>query len=182
MISFTLPAGSYGISANYVGNAGFGQTATPDLPIIVNAAHTPTPTTPTPTTPTLTLPQLSGLPSLNQSKKGTSINFTFTAPLNPATANDLSLYRVLRGVTKVVKKHKQTLFTKALKIKSVVYNASPQTVTITLAKPYKGAAQVTIAAGPRSRRRCKEYHQLLFPHLAAGAVTRGRRLAVGELG
>ena len=47
----------------------------------------------------------------------------------------------------MVKKHKETVYTKALKIKSVVYNTGPHSVTITLAKPYKGAVQVTIEPG-----------------------------------
>ena len=50
-------------------------------------------------------------------------------------------------MTKVVKKHKETLYTKALKIKTVVYNPGTHSVTITLAKPYKGAVQVTIDPG-----------------------------------
>ena len=47
----------------------------------------------------------------------------------------------------MVKKHKETLYTKALKIKSVAYNPGNNSVTITLAKPYKGTVQVTIAPG-----------------------------------
>ena len=84
---------------------------------------------------------------VSQSKKGTSYTITFAAPLNSQSASNLGLYRVFEGVTKVVKKHKETLYTKALKIKSVVYNPGPASVTITLAKPYKGAVQVTIEPG-----------------------------------
>jgi hypothetical protein len=50
-------------------------------------------------------------------------------------------------VTKVVKKHEQTVYTKSLKIQSVTSSASASSVTITLARPFKGAVQVTIAAG-----------------------------------
>ena len=88
-----------------------------------------------------------GSVGVSQSKKETSYTITFTAPLNPASASNPGLYQVLEGVTKVVKKHKETLYTKALKIKSVVYNPGANTVTITLAKPYKGAVQVTIEPG-----------------------------------
>jgi len=50
-----------------------------------------------------------------------------------------------------VKKHKTTVYTKVLKLKGVVYNNGSNTVTVTLAKPYKGQAEVvvqgTIVAG-----------------------------------
>jgi hypothetical protein len=54
---------------------------------------------------------------------------------------------VLEGVTKVVKKHKKTVYAKALNIKSVVYHAGLNSVTITLARPYKRTVQVTIEPG-----------------------------------
>jgi hypothetical protein len=84
---------------------------------------------------------------VSQSRKGTSYTITFAAPLNPGSASNLSLYQVLQGVTKVVEKRKQTVYAKALKIKTVVYEDGPQSVTITLARPYKGAVQVTIGPG-----------------------------------
>ena len=43
-----------------------------------------------------------------------------------------------------MKKKKKTLYTKPLKIKSVSYVASSGTVTIDLAKPYKGAVEVAV--------------------------------------
>ncbi len=55
-ISFTLPAGSYNLSADFVGNSSFAPVSPPDFPIIVNPAQTPTPTSPTPTSPTPTSP------------------------------------------------------------------------------------------------------------------------------
>jgi hypothetical protein len=42
---------------------------------------------------------------------------------------------------------KETVYTKALKIKGVVYNPASNTVTILLARRHKGPAQVTIAPG-----------------------------------
>ncbi len=170
------PAGSYTLSADFFGTGNYESSASQDIPIAVTAAQTPTSTSPTSTSPTSksptstsptstsptstsptsttptstpspTPPKLSGAPTIGQSKKGTAFTFTFTAPLNQTSANNAALYKVLQGVTKVVKKHKQTLFTKALKIKSVVYSPSLQSVTITLAKSYKGPAQVTIEAG-----------------------------------
>ena len=88
-----------------------------------------------------------GSVGVSQSRNGTSYTMSFTTPLNSASANSLGLYRVFAAVTKVVKKHKETLYTKALKIKSVVYNPGANTVAITLAKPFKGAVQVTIEPG-----------------------------------
>jgi hypothetical protein len=84
---------------------------------------------------------------VSQTKKGTSYTVSFAAPLNPQSAANPALYRVFQGVTKVVKKHKQTVYTKPLKIKSVVYDAGRHSVTINLAKPFKGAVQLTIAPG-----------------------------------
>jgi hypothetical protein len=43
----------------------------------------------------------------------------------------------------VKKKHK-TVYTQAVKIKSVVYNTAAHSVTINLAKPHKGATEVAI--------------------------------------
>ena len=107
----------------------------------------PPPPPPTPTSPTPVAPQVAGSIAVSQSKKGTSYTITFAAPLNPQSANNPGLYRVFEGVKKVVKKHKETVYTKALKIKSVVYNAGPHSVTITLAKSFKSAVQVTIEPG-----------------------------------
>ena len=84
---------------------------------------------------------------MSQSKKATSYTLTFAAPLNSASASNVGLYQVFEGLTKVVKKHKEVLYTKALKIKTVVYNPSTRSVAITLAKPFKGAVQVTIDPG-----------------------------------
>jgi hypothetical protein len=85
--------------------------------------------------------------AVGHSKKRTTYTISFATPLNASSANNASLYRVLQGVTKVVKKHKQTVFTKSLKIQSVAYNPGNSSVTITLAKPFKEAAQVTIEPG-----------------------------------
>jgi hypothetical protein len=92
-------------------------------------------------------PQVMGSVGVSQSRRETSYTLTFDQPLNAASASNLGLYKVFKGVTKVVKKHKETVYTKALKIKSVVYNAGPDTVTILLAKSHKGTAQVRIAPG-----------------------------------
>jgi streptogramin lyase len=92
-------------------------------------------------------PQVVGTVSVSQSRKETSYTLTFDQPLDAASASNVGLYKVFEGVTKVVKKHKETVPSKALKIKSVVYNAGLDTVTILLAERHKGAAQVRIAPG-----------------------------------
>ena len=47
----------------------------------------------------------------------------------------------------MVKKHKETVYAKLLKLLSVVYNPGPHTVSVMLAKPYKGSVQVVIDPG-----------------------------------
>ena len=64
----------------------------------------------------------------------------FNEPLNSASASTRGFYQVFAAVKK---KHK-TVYTQAVKIKSVVYNAATDSVTINLAKPHKGAAEVAI--------------------------------------
>jgi streptogramin lyase len=108
---------------------------------------TPTSTrTPTPTS-TAAPPQVVGSVAVSQSRKSTTYAITFGAPLISVSANNPGLYQVLEGVTRKVKKHKVTVYTKPLKIKSVLYDPGPDTVRIALAKPFKGAVQVTIEAG-----------------------------------
>jgi streptogramin lyase len=97
--------------------------------------------------PTAAPPQVVGSVAVSRSRRSTTYTITFAAPLNVASANTASLYRVFEGMSKVVKKRKQTVYSKALKIKSVVYNPGPITVTIALAKPHKGTVQVTIEPG-----------------------------------
>ena len=88
-------------------------------------------------------PYATGIVSLKQSKKGLmTITIGFNEALSAASADNPGLYSVLGAV----KKKKKTVYTKVVKIKSAVYNGLTQ-VTINLAKPYKGAAQVTVRAG-----------------------------------
>jgi hypothetical protein len=61
------------------------------------------------------------------------------------SASSAALYHVFAGVKKVVKKRKETLFTKPLAIASVTPGSTPRAVTINLGKPYKGEVQVMVA-------------------------------------
>jgi hypothetical protein len=77
-----------------------------------------------------------------RSKKGTtSYTLTFNMSLNPGSADNPGFYTIRGGV----KKRKKTVYKKVLRISSVSSNGN--TVTIKLAKPFKGHAQVTVSAG-----------------------------------
>jgi uncharacterized delta-60 repeat protein len=79
-----------------------------------------------------------------QTKKGlTSIIVFFDQPMNPGSAMSRSNYTVFGAV----KKRKRTVYTKPIAIRSVSYNVSKFTVTITLSKPYKGVVQATAESG-----------------------------------
>jgi hypothetical protein len=92
----------------------------------------------------LTVPQVSTI-APNSSKKGlTSFTVNYNEPLSSSSVGSSALYHVLAAVTKVVKKHKETVFTKVLAILGVTPNSGRDTVTINLAKPYKGEVQVTV--------------------------------------
>jgi hypothetical protein len=94
--------------------------------------------------PTPIPPQVSGTPMTSHSRKGlASIAFSFNEALNPASASNIALYRVLGAV----KKRGKTVYSKAVGIKSATYNTGTHSVTLNLAKPYKGAVQVTLHPG-----------------------------------
>jgi streptogramin lyase len=111
------------------------------------AFNTPTSTLTSTPTSTVASSPVAGSVALSHSKKSTTYTLTFGAPLNSASANDSGLYQALGGVARRVKKHKVTVYTKPLKIKSVSYDPGPNTVRIALAKHFKGPVQVTIKAG-----------------------------------
>ena len=102
---------------------------------VIGSKPTPTPT------PTPTPPQAVGAAGAGSRKGTTSYTVTFNAALNTGSADNPGLYTVLGGV----KKRKKTVYTKRLGISSV--SSSGNTVTIHLAKPFKGHAQVTVSAG-----------------------------------
>jgi hypothetical protein len=80
----------------------------------------------------------------SHSKKGLSaIAITFSDSLDAGSARNPGLYRLFAGV----KKRGKTAYTKALGIGSVAYSDSTHTVTINLAKPFKGSVQVTVEPG-----------------------------------
>lgn len=85
--------------------------------------------------------QVVGVPTLTQTKKGISaISVGYNQAVNTASATELGLYRVLVGVKK---KHK-LVYADPLKIKLVSESSGTNSVTIKLAKPYKGKVELTI--------------------------------------
>ncbi len=93
---------------------------------------------------TAAIPQATGIVSVKKSKKGvTTITIGFNEALDPGSADNVSLYKVLEGV----KKRKTTVFSKPLKIKTVSYDATHHTVAIKLARPHKGIVRVTVQSG-----------------------------------
>ena len=85
---------------------------------------------------------------MSQSRHRTSFTLKFAAPLDSATADNHHLYRVKEGVTILRGKHgATTYYVKTLKIRSVVYDAALDSVTVKLAKPYRGAVEVRIKPG-----------------------------------
>ncbi len=88
-------------------------------------------------------PQVTEVVSASQDKKGLiGITVIFDEPLDANVVNDRALFNV-RGA---VKQHHRTVFTKAVRIKGISFDGQTR-VTINLAKPYKGAVQVTVLAG-----------------------------------
>ncbi len=74
-------------------------------------------------------------------KKGlTSITIGFNEGLSSSSA----VNRVLYSLHGAVKKRGKTMFTQGVGVGGVSYDSTHNTVTINLAKPYKGAVQVTI--------------------------------------
>jgi hypothetical protein len=114
------------------------------LPSGASPTSTSTPTGTTSPSSSSTVPQLLTVTPVAFRKGLTALTLNFNEPLTAASASNSVLYRVFAGVTKVVKKHRETLFTKALSIRNVSPNSSNNAVTLSLAKPFKGTVQVTV--------------------------------------
>src|SRR5208282_189016 len=99
-----------------------------------------------PAAPTPTLPQVVAIAGVSSKKGLTSFTVRFNEPLSSSSASSSGLYHVFAAVTKTVKKHKEKLFTKALRLasRSVSPDSTSSTVTINLAKPFKGPVEVMV--------------------------------------
>jgi hypothetical protein len=92
----------------------------------------------------LTPPQVATITAVSSRKGLTSFAVSYNEPLNSSSAGSSALYHVFAAVTKIVKKHRETLFTRALALLGVSPSSSGNTVTINLARPYKGEVQVGV--------------------------------------
>jgi hypothetical protein len=82
-----------------------------------------------------------GIVSVSHSKKKlASVTLRFNEALASSSAVDPSAYVLLAGV----KKLRKTVYTKPLKIGSIVYNNGANTVTLVLAKPLKGVVELRV--------------------------------------
>jgi hypothetical protein len=90
-------------------------------------------------------PDFTSLPQTTRSKKGiTAIVVSFDEAMNAASAGNAALYSVASGV----KKRHGIVYSKAVKIRSVTYDASAGAAMLLLAKPIKTSSlQVTVHAG-----------------------------------
>jgi streptogramin lyase len=90
-------------------------------------------------------PDFTSLPQTTRSKKGiTAIVVSFDEAMNAASAGNAALYSVVSGV----KQRHKFVYNKAVKIRSVTYDASAGTATLLLAKPIKTSSlQVTVRSG-----------------------------------
>jgi hypothetical protein len=104
----------------------------------INVVPTPTPA------PSPTPPQILSIVPAAPVKGRPSFTVSFNEALVLNSASNPILYQVFAGVTKVVKKRHETVYTKALHIKSVSVGSNGKTVTIALVMPFKGTAQVTV--------------------------------------
>ena len=150
---YQIAANSGGVDSTPASLDVVGSTPTPTPTPPPSPTPTPTPTPgPTPTPSPTPIPTPSPTPTpiptkattattSVKSKKGiTVVSIAFNQPLNPAAADNVGLYRVLGGV----KKKKKMVYTKALKIRSISYVSSSDSVTINLSKPFRGAAEVAV--------------------------------------
>ena len=146
---FTVPAfevGTLTIHASYNGDTNFAGSAATPLTVAVNSISTPTPT------PTSTPPQSPSIAGVQHSENGlTSISLGFSEALNPGSADNAHLYRLLGAVRQQGKQ----VFRTPVRIKSVRYTATTQSVTITLARPHKGHF-TSDQSRPDGRQRCVE--------------------------
>jgi hypothetical protein len=151
-IVVTLPAGSYTVAVVYKGNGSFQEASSPRIPVTVSAGTSMSQPQPGGS------PQPAGAPTIGRSKQGlTSIGFSFGVTLDPSAAST-ALYRVLGAV----KKKGKTVYSKAVHVKNVSLSADSKSVTINLAKPFKGVAQVTIEPGLKASGGASTTSPLMF--------------------
>jgi hypothetical protein len=124
----SLAPGAHSLTVVYPGNSSFKAGAAGPITVTVAAP----------------IPQPAGNPTTAH-KKGALVALTipFTVALNPSSAVNKTLYRLLGGVTR----HGKTGFTKVIGIRTITASTDGRSVTISLSKSYKGQVQVTVLPG-----------------------------------
>jgi hypothetical protein len=125
---FPTPSGSFAgaITAGPDGNLWFTDNATSKIGQVVPP------------------PGLTGFVSVTHRRKSiTAIVLGFDESLVPASADTRTFYSLAGGV----KKRHQLVYSKFLRIGGVSYDTNAHTVTIRLARPFKGQVEVTVHGG-----------------------------------
>jgi hypothetical protein len=89
-------------------------------------------------------PQVTESVAVRPSKQGTTYTIPFTVLMVPLSANNAGFYRVLQGVTRVVKRHRPTVYNKPLKIVGAAYDPGTDSVRLAVAEAHKGPVQITV--------------------------------------
>ncbi len=136
------PAGTVvTVEANQAGNGSYGAAPPVDRSFTIKKATSATAPS---STPTPAPPQVLGITGVSSKKGRTSFTVGYNETLSASSASSAGLYQVFAAVSKIVKRHKVTLFTKGLPIRSVSPNSTSSAVTIKLAKPVKGRVEVMV--------------------------------------
>ncbi len=131
IVDTNLNAGSDDVTADYApANAGFSSSGSQPVYIKV-IVPTPTP------------PQVVAIAPVDSGTKLTSFTVSYNEPLDAGSASDSGLYHVLAGVTKIVHKRKNIVYTQPVAISKGV-SSSGDKVTVRLRKPFKGKVEVTV--------------------------------------
>jgi hypothetical protein len=91
--------------------------------------------------PAITSLPVAGLTAAGRPRRGiTAITVGFAGPINSDLARNPALYSLMGGV----RRRRRTVFARPLRIRAIGQDATANTVTIELARAYKGPVQVTI--------------------------------------
>jgi hypothetical protein len=149
----TSPAGLSGVTVSYtLNNVAVAAPTQPGTYTVVASLDNPNYTAAS-VTGTLAVnaalpagapPHATAIVHTARSRKGlTAITVAFDEALDPSSTGNKGLY----GVFGPVKKRTMTVYSKPIAINAVNYDSNAHTVTINLARPFKGKAQVTVRAG-----------------------------------
>ena len=109
---------------------GAGLVPSPALNITVEPTHP-------------TEPRVTGVSAVSSRRGLTTIVIAFDQALDPSSASDPGRYAALGAVTR----RRRTTYARPVRLGVVSYTAGARMVTVRLARPYRGAVQVTVRAG-----------------------------------